>query len=178
MLFQISVVDFSFDLRTPCYYESARSWGQHGWTACPCPHKHSAGLPVHSRTSEGSPPGGDSSPLLARPLRSPALARVWWPYACRHRNPSVGRAKGSTRNGLPTLRSPGAGEVPPAGASENRTHCANGTSGAPLPTERGAFRRTERVVTPSPPRNRAYQPVRGEGDTSSSSRCIVQGSRA
>ncbi len=110
------VVDFRL-LTDPLLLREYRSaWG--AARACPpAPDtRHSAGPSVCNLTGEqATPPGGDSSPLLARPLRPVARVKSRRARdACRRHQALVGRAEGSSRThagaqepgGLPPSREP------------------------------------------------------------------------
>ena len=165
----------SFDYG-PLVTTRGRFGGRYGHSGPPTPDtEHSAGLPVRIALAKAPPP----VVTVHRSSPAPSGLRRWRGYG------------GPTRAGTATLRSDEPKGLPatvcqPCGAQEPGRYRQQG----PRRTERTV--RTGRVACPCPlnvglfgagsdpppPRNRAYQPVRGEGDTSSSSRCIMQSSRA
>ena len=125
----------SFDLRTPCYYENAdRIGGRYGHSGPPVPDsRHSAGLPVQSRTSEGSPP----VVTVHRSSPAPSGQRRWRGYG------------GPTRAGTATHRLDEPKGLPatvcqPCGAQEPGRYRQQG----PRRTERTV--QTGRVARPCP----------------------------
>ena len=106
---------------------------EHGWTACPCPHKHSAGLPVRIALAKTPPP----VVTVHRSSPAPSGQRRWRGYG------------GPTRAGTATHRLDEPKGLPatvcqPCGAQEPGRYRQQG----PRRTERTV--RTGRVACPCP----------------------------
>ena len=147
-----------------------------GYARPPLPHKHTAGLPVHSRT------GGPRTPPLAATLLPPVPSSQWC-MSCRE---SFGRVQapppfGWTGRGDWHARcvGPGAGGDLLQGPPRTERAVRTGGLARPCPRKWGFL---ERVVMAPPPRTPAYQRVRGGANTSSKrfrcQSCVVRRSNA